>query len=117
MDIPKDVSAAQTNYSRLEKIGFPCTERRSLPDRLSVNRAASAILKARRPILYVGGGIVYSGASAELLALAEQFELPVTPALMGLGGFPSSHSLSLGMLGMHGTFAANIALDESRLPN
>ena len=115
IDIPKDVSAAQTNYSRLEKIRFPCIERRALPDPLSVNRAASAILKARRPILYVGGGIVNSGASAELLAFAEQLELAVTPTLMGLGGFPSSHSLSLGMLGMHGTFAANMAVAESDL--
>src|SRR5712691_5853039 len=115
IDIPKDVSAAQTNYSRLEKIRFPCIERRALPDPLSVNRAASAILKARRPILYVGGGILNSGASAELLAFAEQLELAVTPTLMGLGGFPSSHSLSLGMLGMHGTFAANMAVAESDL--
>src|SRR5258707_560335 len=115
IDIPKDVSAAQTNYSRMEKIRFPCIEGRALPDPLSVTRAASAILKARRPILYVGGGIVNSGASAELLALAEQLELPVTPTLMGLGGFPSSHSLSLGMLGMHGTFAANMAVAESDL--
>src|SRR5258708_7030469 len=64
LDIPKDISADQTNYSRMEKIRFPCIERRALPDPLSVNRAGSAILKARRPILYVGGGIVNSGASA-----------------------------------------------------
>src|SRR5260370_39226844 len=73
------------------------------------------MLKAQRPVLYVGGGIVSSGACAELRDLAEQLELPVTPTLMGLGGFPSSHSLSLGMLGMHGTFAANMAVAESDL--
>src|SRR5258707_1293592 len=55
IDIPKDVSAAQAHYSRLEKISFPCVETRSRPDPLGVNRAASAILKARRPVLYVGG--------------------------------------------------------------
>src|SRR5712691_9477257 len=115
IDIPKDVSAERASYSRLDHIRFPCIERRALPDPLSVNRAASAILKARRPILYVGGGILNSGASAELLAFAEQLELAVTPTLMGLGGFPSSHSLSLGMLGMHGTFAANMAVAESDL--
>jgi acetolactate synthase-1/2/3 large subunit len=115
IDIPKDVSAAQTHYSRLEKISFPCVETRLQPDPLSVNRATTAILKARRPVLYVGGGIVNSGAAARLLAFAEQLQLPVTPTLMGLGGFPSAHPLSLGMLGLHGTFAANMALAESDL--
>jgi acetolactate synthase-1/2/3 large subunit len=115
IDIPKDVSAAQAQYSRLEKISFPCVDKRSKPNPLGVNRAASAILLARRPVLYVGGGIVNSGAAVELLAFAEQLQLPVTPTLMGLGGFPSSHSLSLGMLGMHGTFAANMAVAESDL--
>ncbi|MDX6405580.1 MAG: acetolactate synthase large subunit [Blastocatellia bacterium] len=115
IDIPKDVSAAPAQYSRLEKISFPCVDKRSKPNPLAVNRAASAILRARRPVLYVGGGIVNSGAAIELLNFAEQLQLPVTPTLMGLGGFPSSHSLSLGMLGMHGTFAANMAVAESDL--
>ncbi len=66
-------------------------------------------------MLYVGGGIVSSGACAELRDLAEQLQLPVTPTLMGLGGFPSSHALSLGMLGMHGTYAANMAVADSDL--
>src|SRR5438128_4467335 len=65
--------------------------------------------------MYVGGGIVNSGASEELRALAEHLQLPVTPTLMGLGGFPSAHSLSLGMLGMHGTYTANMAVAESDL--
>jgi acetolactate synthase-1/2/3 large subunit len=115
IDIPKDVSAEQTHYSRLEKISFPCSESRSAPNPSDVERAASAILKAQRPVLYVGGGIVNSGACAELRDLAEQLQLPVTPTLMGLGGFPSSHSLSLGMLGMHGTYAANMAVADSDL--
>jgi acetolactate synthase-1/2/3 large subunit len=115
IDIPKDVSAAPAQYSRLDKISFPCVDKRSKPNPLGVNRGASAILRARRPVLYVGGGIVNSGAAVELLAFAEQLQLPVTPTLMGLGGFPSSHSLSLGMLGMHGTFAANMAVAESDL--
>jgi acetolactate synthase-1/2/3 large subunit len=115
IDIPKDVSAAQAQYSRLEKISFPCVDKRSKPNPLAVNRAALAILRARRPVLYVGGGIVNSGAAVELLNFAEQLQLPVTPTLMGLGGFPSSHSFSLGMLGMHGTFAANMAVAESDL--
>ena len=115
VDIPKDVSAAQTHYSRLERIKFPCVEARSSPDPLDVQRAAEAILKARRPVLYVGGGIVNSGAAAQLLGFAQKLQLPVTPTLMGLGGFPSSHPLCLGMLGMHGTFVANMAVAESDL--
>jgi len=72
-------------------------------------------MKAERPIMYVGGGIVNSGAAEALLALAEELQLPVTPTLMGLGGFPSVHPLCLNMLGMHGTYAANMAVAESDL--
>src|SRR5258706_417066 len=115
IDIPKDVSADQTHYSRLEKISFPCSERNSTPNPADVERAASAILNAQRPVLYVGGGIVSSGACAELIDFAEQLQLPVTPPLMGLGGFPSAHPLSLGMLGMHGTYTANMAVADSDL--
>ena len=115
IDIPKDVSAAQASYSRLDHIRFPISERISYPDRRALSCAASQILKAERPVMYVGGGIVNSGASEELRALAEHLQLPVTPTLMGLGGFPSAHSLSLGMLGMHGTYTANMAVAESDL--
>jgi acetolactate synthase-1/2/3 large subunit len=115
IDIPKDVSAAQTHYSRLEKIRFPLRELEQRADADAVVHAVDAILRARRPVLYVGGGIVNSGAAAALLAFAERLQLPVTPTLMGLGGFPSAHPLMLGMLGMHGTYAANMAIAESDL--
>jgi acetolactate synthase-1/2/3 large subunit len=115
IDIPKDVSAAQSHYSRLEKVSFPHNQTQRLPDAADVTRAASAIVRARRPVLYVGGGIVNSGAGEALVTFAEQLQLPVTPTLMGLGGFPSSHPLSLGMLGMHGTYTANMAVAESDL--
>jgi acetolactate synthase I/II/III large subunit len=115
VDIPKDVSADHTHYSRLERITFPCVDHASLPNPLDVQRAAEAILKSRRPVLYVGGGIVNSGAARQLLGFAQKLQIPVTPTLMGLGGFPSSHPLSLGMLGMHGTFVANMAVAESDL--
>jgi acetolactate synthase-1/2/3 large subunit len=115
IDIPKDVSAAQTHYSRLEKISFPLREPVPTIDREALIRASDAILRARRPVLYVGGGIVNSGAAAALISFAERLQLPVTPTLMGLGGFPSAHPLMLGMLGMHGTYAANMAVAESDL--
>jgi acetolactate synthase I/II/III large subunit len=115
IDIPKDVSAARAAYSRLDHISFPCVEHRPAPPVHEVSRAADDILQAERPVLYVGGGIVNSGASSALLDFAEQLQLPVTPTLMGLGGFPSAHPQSLGMLGMHGTYTANMAVAESDL--
>ena len=72
-------------------------------------------MQAERPVVYVGGGIVNSEAASALLAFAEELQLPVTPTLMGLGGFPSVHPLCLNMLGMHGTYAANMAVAESDL--
>src|SRR5712691_402156 len=115
IDIPKDVSAARTSYSCLKSISFPCVERKLPPEPGAVARAASAIMQADRPVLYVGGGIVNSGAADALRVLAEELQLPVTPTLMGLGGFPSAHPLCLNMLGMHGTYAANMAVAESDL--
>jgi acetolactate synthase-1/2/3 large subunit len=115
IDIPKDVSAARTSYSSLKNISFPLVERKWPPDPRAVAEAAAAIMKAERPVMYVGGGIVNSGAAEALLVLAEELQLPVTPTLMGLGGFPSVHPLCLNMLGMHGTYAANMAVAESDL--
>ncbi|HEY8410400.1 MAG TPA: biosynthetic-type acetolactate synthase large subunit, partial [Pyrinomonadaceae bacterium] len=112
VDIPKDVSAARANHSRLDHVSFPFTAEPTPLDRKAVGRAFAAILEAKRPVLYVGGGIANSGADEALRLFAEALRLPVAPTLMGLGGFPSSHSLCLGMLGMHGTFAANMAVAE-----
>src|SRR3569832_2792395 len=115
IDIPKDVSAAQSNYSRLDHVSFPfCTQTPPVDSNLA-REALQQILDAKRPVLYVGGGIVNSGAVNSLLSFAESLQLPVTPTLMGLGGFPSSLLLCLGMLGMHGTYAANMAVAESDL--
>ncbi|MCA1621221.1 MAG: biosynthetic-type acetolactate synthase large subunit [Acidobacteria bacterium] len=115
IDIPKDVSAARCSHSRLDHVAFPFRERKGRPEPAAIERAAVELIKSERPVLYVGGGIVNSGASGALLALAERLELPVTPTLMGLGGFPSAHALCLGMLGMHGTYSANMAVAESDL--
>jgi len=113
--IPKDVSAARANHSRLDHVGFPFSTQSTPLDRQSVERAVTAILNAKKPILYIGGGIANSGAHEPLRSFAEVLHLPVTPTLMGIGGFPSSHPLCLGMLGMHGTYAANMAVAESDL--
>ena len=75
-----------------------------------LERAADMLLESRRAVLYVGGGVISSNASAELLELAELAHIPVTTTLMGLGAIPSRHPLSLGMLGMHGSYATNMAI-------
>ena len=115
IDIPKDVSAARADYSRLDHVTFPFFTEPAPIDRNSAQRALEAIFEAKRPVLYVGGGIANSGAGESLKSFAEALRLPVAPTLMGLGGFPSSHRLCLGMLGMHGTYAANMAVAESDL--
>lgn len=115
IDIPKDVSAARSNYSRLDHVSFPFSTQLARADQNLAFEAVRQIVNAKRPVLYVGGGIVNSGAVDSLLSFAELLRLPVTPTLMGLGGFPSSHPLCLGMLGMHGTYAANMAVAESDL--
>ena len=115
VDIPKDVSAARASYSRFERISFPLRNQRKAPEARAVSTAASAILQSERPVFYVGGGIINSGAAEALTTFAETLQLPVTPTLMGLGGFPSANPLCLQMLGMHGTYAANMAVAESDL--
>ncbi|HEX5836084.1 MAG TPA: biosynthetic-type acetolactate synthase large subunit, partial [Pyrinomonadaceae bacterium] len=115
IDIPKDVSAARANHSRLDHIGFPFSAAPPPIDHKAAARAFAAILDSERPVVYAGGGIANSGADEPLRVFAETLRLPVAPTLMGLGGFPSSHSLCLGMLGMHGTYAANMAVAECDL--
>lgn len=113
IDIPKDVTAETAPFVYPESVklrGY----RPGLPaDVDQVRRAVDRLLSAKRPILYVGGGIIHANASSELMELAERLHFPVTPTLMGLGCFPSGHPLSLGMLGMHGTYWANMAISEA----
>ncbi|HEB69159.1 MAG TPA: acetolactate synthase large subunit, partial [Desulfobulbus sp.] len=78
-------------------------------------KACKAFLKAKRPVLYIGGGVILSNANKELTELAEKMTTPVTMTLMGLGGFPGTNPLSLGMLGMHGSYASNMAVAKSDL--
>ncbi len=115
IDIPKDVTAETAPFVYPDRVKLP-GYRPDLPaDPRLVRRAVERLLSANRPILYVGGGIIHSSASSELMELAERLHLPVTPTLMGLGCFPSGHPLCLGMLGMHGTYWANMAISEADL--
>jgi acetolactate synthase I/II/III large subunit len=115
IDIPKDVTAERTAIIRSEPSSLPGYKPHQSADPKTIRQAIERIRQARRPVLYVGGGVIHANASDELLQFAEAFGLPVTPTLMGLGCFPSSHPLCLGMLGMHGTYWANMAISESDL--
>src|SRR5712692_3654782 len=115
VDIPKDVTAESTANLEAGPLHLPGYAPNERGDPEDVTRAMAMMLCARRPILYVGGGIVHASAACELLMLTERLGFPVTPTLMGLGAFPAHHPLSLGMLGMHGTYAANMAISEADL--
>jgi acetolactate synthase-1/2/3 large subunit len=115
VDLPKDTLVDSTEFKYPEKVfirGYQPTYEGHLGQ---IQRAIKLMLKSRKPVLYVGGGIISSNASKELVLLAEKMGIPVTMTLMGLGSFPGNHPLSLGMLGMHGTYWANMAVMESDL--
>lgn len=117
IDVPKDVGLEEFDYLPVEpgtvKLrGYRPTVK---GNPRQVKEAIALIRQAKRPLLYVGGGAIAAGAHAEILELAEIFQIPVTTTLMGLGAFDENHSLSLGMLGMHGTAYANFAVSECDL--
>jgi acetolactate synthase I/II/III large subunit len=115
IDIPKDVCTQNAPFIYPEEIEAPGYEPRMLGDAEKVKQAVAMMQKARRPVLYIGGGVIHANAFNEVVELAEKLSLPVTPTLMGLGGFPSGHPLALGMLGMHGMYWANMAVSEADL--
>ncbi|MFZ2330072.1 MAG: biosynthetic-type acetolactate synthase large subunit [Atribacterota bacterium] len=113
IDLPKDVQSAQTEFSYPEKDKFS-DYRPTLKGNLNqIKKAALALEKAKRPIIYAGGGVISSNASEELRNFVQKTNIPVTTTLMGLGCFPEEDSLALGMLGMHGLFSANTAVSEA----
>ncbi len=118
VDLPKDVTAGLVSEKDIE-----CPEEVHLRgynptyegNKRMIKEAVKAIAKAKRAVIMAGGGIIISNAHEKLRELAEHLQIPVTMTLMGLGGFPGTHPLSLGMLGMHGTYAANMAVQRSDL--
>ena len=115
VDLPKDTSISKAEFRYPDEVkirGYKPTLHGNIPQ---IKRAAQAIAAARRPIIYTGGGIISSGASEELVQLAETTGIPVTNTLMGLGGFPADNKLFLGMLGMHGTWYANMTVHNCDL--
>jgi acetolactate synthase-1/2/3 large subunit len=113
VDIPKDVSGEPCDFYYPKSIHLdhyqPCVEGHWG----QIKKALSLLLQARRPVLYFGGGVILSGAAEEMRQLTEKLRAPTTYTLMGIGGIPGDHPLSLGMLGMHGTYRANLAVSEA----
>ena len=118
VDVPKDIMQSTMTWGpgawppAMELPGYRLP---AAPDRAAIRAAAALLRQARRPVLYVGGGVIKAGAHAELLALAELAQAPVTTTLMARGAFPDPHPLALGMPGMHGCYTAVAALQEADL--
>ncbi len=115
IDIPQDLSRAEIDYQPVEDVHLPGYQPTLDGNSKQIRLAAKAMANARRPVLYAGGGVVNAEASPELIDLTLSGNFPITCTLMGLGAFPAPHQQWLGMLGMHGTRAANYAMDEADL--
>jgi acetolactate synthase I/II/III large subunit len=116
IDVPKDISAGELFEIPAEGvIHLPGYQPTTKPNPLQIKKLADAIAKSKKPVILAGAGILHGKASAELTAFAEKHKIPVVTTLLGLGTFPANNPLSLGMGGMHGTYAANMALYESDL--
>ena len=117
IDLPKDIvgPAVKMPYAYPEQVSLRSYNPTVQGHRGQIKRALQTIMAAKRPIMYVGGGAINAACHEELLILAEKLNLPVTSSLMGLGSFPGTHRQSVGMLGMHGTFEANMAMHNTDL--
>lgn len=115
IDLPKDIQVASMKFSYPDSVNLRGYKPTVSGNLRQIEKAAKMVLAARKPVLYVGGGIVLANACEELLKLAEMTRIPVTTTLMAMSAFPQAHPLALGMLGMHGTYFANMSVTECDL--
>ncbi|MFQ5454805.1 MAG: biosynthetic-type acetolactate synthase large subunit [Nitrospirota bacterium] len=115
IDLPKDVSQNMGEFNHSEKVNIRGYNPKYQGNKWQIKVSVDAVLQSKRPVIYAGGGVINSNASEELKAFAESTHIPVCMTLTGLGGFPGTHNLSLGMLGMHGMYCANMAIHNSDL--
>src|SRR6056297_422928 len=115
IDLPKDVVNATTNFSPPGKVSLRSYNPTYEPNIKQLKKVVSLIRTAKKPVIFSGGGVVLSKAHEELTAFARKGQIPVTSTLMGLGAFPGTDPLWLGMLGMHGTYRANMAVTDCDL--
>ena len=112
VDIPKDVSNTKTEFFYPESVSIRSYNPQTHGDMGAVKEAIKLLLEAKRPMVYAGGGVVLADASAQLIELVRKMGFPITNTLMGLGGYPATDKQNLGMLGMHGTYEANLAMQD-----
>src|SRR5437660_7870446 len=115
VDVPQDLSRADIPYEPVDSVHLPGYQPTTEGNAKQIKLAAKALANARRPVIYAGGGVINANAAGELVELCTSDRFPVTCTVMGLGAFPAPHDQWLGMLGMHGTRAANYAMDEADL--
>jgi acetolactate synthase-1/2/3 large subunit len=115
IDLPKDIVIGKLNFTKPKPIKMQSYRPTYEPHPGQIAKACKAILKAKKPVIYAGGGVIASNSNKELTELAKKLNIPVTMTLMGLGGFPGTDKLSMGMLGMHGTYFSNMAVSQSDL--
>lgn len=115
VDIPKDISSEQSQLEYDTDFYLPGYQPTTAPNPLQIKKLAEAIQIAKKPMILAGAGVLHAKASEQLKVVAERYSLPVATTLLGLGSFPGTHDLALGMAGMHGTYAANMALYECDL--
>jgi len=115
IDLPRDVVTTKAEFIWPEKVDIRSYKPSVAGNKRQIMQAAAAIAKAKKPVAYIGGGVISSNAAEQIREFSELTRIPVTHTLMGIGGFPGTHPLSLGMLGMHGTYFANMAIHNSDL--
>lgn len=113
VDIPKDVATGSGLFSYPENAILPGYQPTVTPNAMQIKKVMAELAKAKKPVILAGAGVLHAKATAELLAFAARYQIPVVNTLLGLGSFPGKHPLFLGMGGMHGTFASNRALYET----
>ncbi|MBY5035449.1 acetolactate synthase large subunit [Streptococcus gallolyticus] len=113
IDLPKDVQEALVEAYNDSTLHLPSYQPTLEPNGLQVKKILSQLSQAKKPVILAGGGVNYADANNELIAFAERYQIPVVSTLLGLGAMPIEHSLSLGMGGMHGSYASNMALTEA----
>ncbi|MGE6629040.1 acetolactate synthase large subunit [Bacillus sp. NPDC077027] len=115
IDIPKDVAGIEGEFDYDQPIDLPGYQPKTEPNYLQIRKLVEAVSRAKKPVILAGAGVLHGKASEELRQYVEQQQIPVAHTLLGLGGFPAQHPLFLGMAGMHGTYAANMALHQCDL--
>lgn len=115
VDIPKDISEELSSEDFQTDFYLPGYQPTIKPNPLQIVKVSKALAEAKKPLILAGAGVLFAEATKELKEFAEKYELPVTNTLLGLGSFPGTHALSLGMAGMHGTYTANMAIHECDL--